>query len=358
MKNISYLIDSKLPEKLPHFLKNTDTIFFDIETTGFHRKHSSISIIGYVLIKGNSIVLGQILLQSPIEEKEALLTFKDIISSGKLLVHYNGSSFDLPFLIAKCRFYGICPDFLEEKDSFDIYRNLLPFKKIFPKGMKQKSMEVYTGFQRTDKLSGAEVVTTYQNFIKTGAEEYKKEILLHNKEDLLGMFHVADLLRLKHLSKANSIKISLSDDEQAKIDARIKEPFSYNFIVEKEINGQSCLLSKKFDELQLNLPIFHGELYYFFPDFKNYYYLPSEDTAIHKSIGKFVDKEHRIQASQNNCYQKRTDRFLPFIKKDTNFPVFYDLEKKNRWIRIDDIVKDSSTLQQYFQDLVETIIMN
>ncbi len=39
-----------------------------------------------------------------------------------------------------------------------------------------------------------------------------------------------------------------------------------------------------------------GKMKYFYSNYKDYYYLPQEDIAIHKSVAGFVDKEFRQQA--------------------------------------------------------------
>ena len=53
------------------------------------------------------------------------------------------------------------------------------------------------------------------------------------------------------------------------------------------------------------------ELKFFFPNYKDYYYLPLEDTAIHKSVGAYVDAEHREKAKAANCYQRHQSLFFP-----------------------------------------------
>ena len=64
-------------------------------------------------------------------------------------------------------------------------------------------------------------------------------------------------------------------------------------------------------ELNLAVPLYEGELKYFFVDYKNYYYLPAEDCAIHKSVGTYVDRKARRQATARTCYQKRYGHFIP-----------------------------------------------
>ena len=52
---------------------------------------------------------------------------------------------------------------------------------------------------------------------------------------------------------------------------------------------------------------------YFYPDYKNYSYLPDEDYAIHKSCAIYVDKAHRVPARPETCYTRKTGEFLPLF---------------------------------------------
>ncbi|MDE7298663.1 MAG: ribonuclease H-like domain-containing protein [Lachnospiraceae bacterium] len=79
-----------------------------------------------------------------------------------------------------------------------------------------------------------------------------------------------------------------------------------------EYNTVAVTLSAEVDgSLTLSIPYLCGTLKYFFDDYKNYYYLPLEDRAIHKSVAEFVDKAYRKKATQKTCYQKKSGCFLP-----------------------------------------------
>ena len=65
------------------------------------------------------------------------------------------------------------------------------------------------------------------------------------------------------------------------------------------------------DIVKIRIPIVYGELKRFFANYKEYYYLPKEDIALHKSVSSFVDKEFREQAKASNCYTRKFGRFLP-----------------------------------------------
>ena len=108
-------------------------------------------------------------------------------------------------------------------------------------------------------------------------------------------------------------------------------------------SAANCYFRGEGESATLKVPIYEEELKYFYSNYKDYYYLPTEDVALHKSVAGFVDKEHRLQASAANCY---TPEILllsspmgvfcsrPFFKRDyKSKELFFELTdemKKNR----------------------------
>ena len=77
------------------------------------------------------------------------------------------------------------------------------------------------------------------------------------------------------------------------------------------LHAGGCFFSAKEDSGVLKIPVYSGELKFFYPDYKNYAYLPEEDKAIHKSVAVYVDKAHRVPATPATCYTKKEGDFLP-----------------------------------------------
>ena len=65
------------------------------------------------------------------------------------------------------------------------------------------------------------------------------------------------------------------------------------------------------DRLLCLIPLYEGELRHFYPDYKDYHYLPVEDMAVHKSVGAYVAKEARVKATAKTCYTRTSGLFLP-----------------------------------------------
>lgn len=81
--------------------------------------------------------------------------------------------------------------------------------------------------------------------------------------------------------------------------------------VDISYNYDNLYLTLSGNTLSLRVRLYDGELRYYYEDYKEYYYLPSEDRAIHKSVASFVDKEHRKKATAGNCYMRKHALFLP-----------------------------------------------
>ena len=95
----------------------SDIVFFDIETTGLSHKTAFLYLVGAAFMESGRFVLCQYLAEDLSEEEAVLKAFSERIHGKKRLIHFNGSTFDLPFLQARCRKYGLEPDFLDEVDS-------------------------------------------------------------------------------------------------------------------------------------------------------------------------------------------------------------------------------------------------
>ena len=63
--------------------------------------------------------------------------------------------------------------------------------------------------------------------------------------------------------------------------------------------------------LKFRIELYEGELKFFYPNYKDYFYLPLEDTAVHKSVGEFVDKSARVRATAKTCYTRKNGLFVP-----------------------------------------------
>ena len=113
-------------------------MFFDIETTGLSARNSMIYLLGYIKFNGKNWELNQLFCEKAEDEIALILTFNKVLSGVNVLnlVHYNGDSFDIPFLKKRAKFHElpIEKEFLQENsyESMDLLKLLEPIKINFP----------------------------------------------------------------------------------------------------------------------------------------------------------------------------------------------------------------------------------
>lgn len=334
---------------------------FDIETTGFSARVSSLYLIGVLWTDSmdGMFHLRQWFADDYISEKEILTDFSAFLRDFSTLAHYNGSGFDLPYIEKKCKEYHLASPFSELK-SLDIFKEIRPFKKLFQvPDFKLTTTERLAGFLRKDLLSGRDCIETYSQFMqkkffKDNTQQLSLEkLLLHNEEDLLGACHCAKLLSYNCIGTFSSVSES-DTGIQITYDASIPVPFPLQW--EKD----ECT-TLRFEErhIYLDLVPYQGTLCHFLSPYKDYYYLPKEDTAIHKSVGTYVDKEYRQPAKASNCYIKKQGCFLPVPEKfiTSNHPIFRDNYKaKQMYLLWDSKTKqDFSLLEEILQSVMPSV---
>lgn len=333
MKLIRTSIEKNLssPVLLP-----SDTLLFDIETTGLSADTSYLYLIGAICKKEDELMLLQWFCDEYSEEKEVLSSFLDFIKDYPCLVHYNGTGFDIPYLNKKFKRHCLSYTINAER-SIDIYKLLLPFKKYTDfSDFKQKTLEQSAGFMRKDTFSGGELTEVYAAYTGkyrlatlTGkteeADALRHVMLLHNHDDLLG------LLALYGKTHLTGFFHGCLQPSILKLEQGLLYAFDFPLLpFSLSITQNDCSFVITEQETNLLLPFCSGDLKYFFRDYKNYYYLKYEDTAVHTSIAEWVDKEAKEKCKPSTAYQKKNSLFLtlPFSKPEQQeylsaLPLFY-----------------------------------
>lgn len=323
-------------------------LFMDIETTGFTAKTSNLYMIGAAYYKEGAWHIQQWFAQKYEEEKSIMEAFFSFAASFTHIIHFNGNNFDLPFLMQKCRLYNLPYNF-DAYDGIDLYRRISPYKFFLNiPNCKQKTLESFLGIKREDKYNGGELIGIYHDYVKEASDESCNRLLLHNNDDMKGMLKIISLLAYNDLFnsdlRAKKVQSNIYQDyhgrERHALLMKVKLPTALPRPVSVMSNG--CYFNAEKNEGVIKVPIYDEEMKYFYSNYKDYYYLPDEDMAIHKSVASFVDKEHRVQASAANCYTKKYSSYLPqwdiivepFFKRDyKGRELFFELtdeRKKDR----------------------------
>lgn len=339
-----------------------DCIFFDIETTGFSPKNSNIYLIGCLHKKGTDLIIEQFFAETKEEEQEVLEKFIELLDTYKTIISFNGIGFDIPFIKAKCDSYKICEHF-SEFQYIDIFKEISRIKFLLKlPNYKQKTIESFLGIHRDDRFSGGELIQVYEDYVNTKSPEQETLLLLHNFDDVMGMLDLFPILAYtKILSGAYSIH---SAETASYTSYEGEEDFEFiitlqnDFIAPKRVSHQykDYYLTINKDITKIRIPIYEGELKYFYPNYKEYYYLPVEDMAIHHSVASFVDKQYREKAKASNCYTRKCGRFLPQYDTILNPAFKKDHKDKCTFFELTEDFKSSNTMLKKYTEHIFYII--
>ncbi|MCQ2524986.1 MAG: ribonuclease H-like domain-containing protein [Lachnospiraceae bacterium] len=315
IKNVLQNKEIKYP--LENVGKIEDLLFLDIETTGFSSKMSKLYLIGCVYYKNEVWNTIQFFANEYSDEKELLEEFFEFAKPYKTLIHFNGNNFDIPYLLDKCKEFNLDRNF-DSYEGIDIYKRIQPLKSFLKLiNCKQKTIEGFLGINREDKFSGGDLIGVYHDYVSDKDEQKKGLLLLHNFDDICGILDILPILYYCDLFKSKLIVTKVSAGTYKDINGNDKLELLMDFDIPFNLpvpvasrNGNIYFTASNAEGV-FRVPIFEGELKYFFANYKEYYYLPIEDMALHKSVASFVDKSRREQAKASNCYIKKTSRFLP-----------------------------------------------
>ncbi|MDF2820226.1 MAG: polymerase exonuclease [Clostridiales bacterium] len=300
----------------------SDALIFDIETTGFSAHSSQLYLIGVTYYKDDSWRLIQWLAETRSDELIIIEKFFEFTKEFHHIVHFNGDNFDVPYIQKKCTIHDLNYSF-DGLDSIDLYKYFKNFKNFLPlEKFSLKAIEKHLGITRRDLYSGGELIQNYFNFTSTGNKEDFDKLILHNEDDLIGTVKLLPTSLLGKILSKDKLEVTSvvinEDFINIKLNTYLPLPCSIHF--------NDLLINligySNSTEIDIKIKVFKGVLKHFFDNYKEYYYLPLEDQAIHKSVAQFVDSQHKKKANKNNCYIKLNSTFLP---QRTNLiaPYFY-----------------------------------
>lgn len=340
-----------------------DLLFFDIETTGFSAKNTVLYMVGVGYFSDNSWIVEQFLAQTYEDEIQLITRFFDILNNYKLLIHFNGDGFDIPYIAEKCKKYNIDTECLSRIKSFDIYKAISPYRKIFPLGnLKQKTVESFLNVSREDELDGGKLIEVYHKYVKIHDNENEKLLLCHNHDDIEGLIRISPVLYYVSIFKGQYDDYSIEYKEYKSGDA--KDLYELNIIliyrckvnIPFSFNLNNLYFKIYGNKLYISVKGIKGELKYYFKDYKNYYYLPLEDMAVHKSVASYVDKEYRQKATPSDCYIRKEGVFFPAFS--AAFPELFKSgykDKESFLLYSDGVFKDKSFLRRYIDAILSCL---
>ena len=332
--------------------------FFDIETTGLSSNASSLYLIGLMYFNStkNEWQLYQWFADNYQSEKEILETFLEQLEQIQYLYHFNGKTFDIPYILKKCKRHAItlskhCADLLNDTTgtfSIDLLGKIRSLRHaLMLDKCNQTAVEHWLGIKRTDTFSGGELITVYSEYMQqkilnpANSEKLEKVLLLHNHDDIEMMLNLCSLLtydeylsddcrkRMLCENAFNELDVTLTEEQTIEITLPLNiavpkkvylttaypvttlEQSEWNPDFASMLSAAQLILER--NQARFIFPVYRGILKYFLPNPKDYYYLIKEDTAVHKSVAEFVDSSVRKKATAATCYIKKEALFIPSL---------------------------------------------
>jgi len=308
-----------LPETYPleRIGKLHELLFFDIETTGFSGDYSSLYLIGCTYFKEDCWNLIQWFADTADSEEELLHSFFSFLNAYRILIHFNGDGFDIPYLLKRCRHFGLDYDF-SRVTSLDIYKKIRPYRRLLQlDSLKQKAIEQFLQVSRQDTYSGGQLIEVYRDYLVTHELFLYDMLMLHNEDDLKGMPVILPILNypdfLEHPFRLTGRQIHEETDLLGNKHHMLLLTCESDYCLPVPFDADNTLVSchAENNNIVFTIDLFEGTLKHFYSNYQDYYYLIYEDTAIHKSIGEFVDREVRRKATQATCFTKQEGCFIP-----------------------------------------------
>ena len=331
-----------------------DALLYDIETTGLNPKASQLYLLGVLLFHKENSEFIQYFAESVRDEEEILEQFFQLCQTKKVLISFNGEGFDNRFIETMAKSYGKLPLHLNLK-QLDLFKLIRKRKKFYGlESCSLKSCERFLGIHREDRCSGGELISVYREYLQDKDSKKKNSLLLHNREDIQNLPALFSFLAYENIFQGNvhfqRVELLVRDEMKEKNDnhqkdnslqikdleleerqnSRTSEKLCLKFSLPSSVpvpltlTPKNFLLEIKETSLCLTVPLYQGELCYFFKDYKDYEFIPSEDRAVHKSLVNMYPKEMREKAKASTAYQKMKTSFLPiFQEKEKVFKKTY-----------------------------------
>ena len=379
------------------FMKTTDIMFpdvnkkqiliYDIDTTSFEAANGCIFLIGVMYYQDEQLKFTQFFSESIEEEAQIIENFFDIAENYNILLSYKGESFDIPF-IGK-RLYTLKQNTLYNRfvslrpRSFDIANEIMSVKATLGfSSTKLDYLRKMCGQTVPERINGENISKFYVEHIAANklrkllettnkaqnsnmiglynpkpviddlahikpdsGDRFLTDILYRNKENIESVVYLMRLARIFSMKKGRFnviIDIGLFDNPE--------EPGITN-------NSDTVTFFITANDFKICIPvtIVSLSLKQFYPNFKDYYYFPAEDMAVHKSIAEFAAAGSKKKATAKTAYRNVSGRFihipLAFAKSETNKDSsFYkaDYDSNDYYLPVDEIsgIKDTEKIKE------------
>lgn len=319
------------------FNMSLNVCIMDIETTGLSKYKDNIICIGVIYCHKEDFKLIQWFADTPDEEATLLLKFLSFVQNFDAVYTYGGNKFDIPFLTYRLSYHNLNGSLSNKLNFIDISKfNLLRYKS-------KRGFEECISYKRNVSLAGREITKLYQAYQKSNHSNYKELILTHNLDELMLVLCGVQIYMLFSSLKDKVLEIYtdyLETMTQYKLILDSPAICSYHFAKD----NIAVLLEKDKNECIITVTPTRLSLKKHLHPIKDYFYIPSQNKLIHKSIASFISKDLKEKATKDNCFILKKDYFIKaYDKKRNDHNVWHD-DNNNPYILFDDFVKNNNII--------------
>ena len=179
-------------------LRPEDLLFYDLETTGLSSGAGVAAFLaGFGRIEEGRLIVSQYFMADFPGERELLERIEEEVRGKKVLVSYNGKTFDRHLLITRFRMNGLSFPDIAELDLLHVSRRF--WKDHIPSCTLSSVEENILGIERTNDISGRYIPDLYFSFLKSGNPGLLAGVFSHHLQDIISLSSL--LVRISDLWK-------------------------------------------------------------------------------------------------------------------------------------------------------------
>ena len=179
-----------------------EVLFLDTETTGLGYGAGTYAFLVGLTYRVNGAWVGeQLFLNSPSEESMMLRYLTERLGRARLLITYNGKSYDLPLLNVRMTMHRLAR--IVPANHIDLYHTCRGILKHRLERFRLCDLEAFVlGFVRDDDIAGADIPAAYFAFLHGRDEGQIAQVIRHNEFDVVSMVRLLDWLSIGMASRA------------------------------------------------------------------------------------------------------------------------------------------------------------
>ncbi|MCC6444775.1 MAG: ribonuclease H-like domain-containing protein [Armatimonadetes bacterium] len=182
LKGICPALEGQIPSCRTKRLKPEEILFLDLETTGLGG--TPLFLIGTMAFREGGLRLIQLLARSYDEEAAVLAALREMMKPVKILITFNGKTFDVPYVRSRAARWGVLVKEAEvHLDMLQKARSL--YAGRFPNCKLQTLEQCVCGRTRRGDIPSAQIPRAYHEYLSTGNPTRLARVMEHNLIDLV-----------------------------------------------------------------------------------------------------------------------------------------------------------------------------